>query len=186
MSKFHLHKLFISLACISLTACSTLGGTVQDGRYTSANKQLSVNVPDIAEVSPQDFSTDGYTVVNFTAGKYYWMMDGQYVVDSIKPTKQVDLAKELPVTMKRIIKDEHGADLKIEQCKHIDIHSSAAYQCVGKLTAETVPAVYVGTSLMMKGRVVNVFGLEPTMVNGKSSTFHWGRYNAMINSIRIQ
>lgn len=186
MSKFQFHKLFISLACISLTACSTISGTVQSGRYTSANKQLSVNVPDIAEVSPQDFSTDGYTMVDFTAGKYYWMMDGQYVVDSIKPSKQVDLAKELPITMKRIIKDERGADLKIEQCKHINIHSSAAYQCVGKLTADTVPALYVGTSFLIKGRVVNVFGLEPTMVSGKPSNFHWNRYNAMINSIRIQ
>ncbi len=186
MNQFHFHKLFISLACISLTACSTVNGTLQNGRYTSASKQLSVNVPALAEVSPQDLDTGNYTTVAFTSGKYYWMMDGQYVVDSIKPTKKFDLAKELPITMKRIIKDEKQADLKIEQCKHINIHSSAAYQCIGKLTVNTVPAIYVGTSFMMNGRVVNVFGLEPTMVDGKPSSFHWGRYSGMINSIRVQ
>lgn len=168
-----------------LNAYASINGRIEQndtlyGRYFSKDNSFSVNIPPIMAVKIFEYQDTNFTSVVFTSDTF-WMMNGQYTVDHIKMPTTVNAikTKALVPTMKTIINTEKKAELTIKGCKFINIHHTKAYQCIGTATIDNLPAMYVGTSLLIKGRIMNAYGLESL----KNSQFHWDRYNQMINSI---
>ncbi len=186
MNRYHLRIPAVLLCCLASSAYASLGGQINNGRYYSADKQLSVSVPDLTEVSIADTEDPSFTAVRFISGKYYWMMDGDYFLVLIKNRKITPkIFSLLPIPMKIIIKNDYKSVLKMQGCKYIHIHATKAYQCIGHFVSSETPGIFVGTSLVVNGQLVNAYAIEATGDKQKLQ-FHWGRYNKMINSIQIR
>lgn len=197
MSK--LIKINILISCMmALNGCNALNGVVvkenanSSGTYYSKDRVLSVGVPvsssknndgDAVTIPVNyDYDLPSTNAVNFSADGF-WMRRGEYHVDQLKEKIEKNAEKALPIAMKKIILSEKQSNLDIKSCKYIRIRNTKAYQCIGYATMQNIPAIYVGTSIFINGKLVNVYGLEPLW---HGNQFHWDRYNHLINSIQIQ
>lgn len=188
--KDHIGHIFIITASIFLSLHNAFAAALNDDIYTSKDEQLTVTVPPLNTVGvAKEGTTRDLNYATFTSGRgYYWMMDGEYHIDRFRgrfmDTQDLvrNLYKALPVAMRGILLKEKNAKLKMKSCKFLRTTSPYIYQCVGTAIVQDIPAVYVGTSVINQGYMVNIYGLEPTW-HGMS--FHWARYKNTIDSIIV-
>lgn len=157
-------------------------GELDNNKYTSPSKELSVTVPrlDGIQISELSDKTGRIFNVGFTSEHYSGNGD-EYAIDIVKGLSNTAV---IQATLEDTFKSLSNAAMTIEGCHYTSIAGKRAYQCIAKGTIDGNPIETVATSMIVKGKMVNVFGTE-SLANSQAP-FNFDRYNAFIDSIQIR
>lgn len=155
-------------------------GQLDGNRYTSPSKELTVTVPSLdgVEISELNDKTGHIFNVGFTSEHYAGNGD-EYAIDVVKGLSNL---KVINATLENTFKSIN-ANMNIEGCHYTSVAGNRAYQCVAKGDISGNPTITVATSMLIRGKMVNVFGTE-TLDNARES-FNYNRYDAFMNSIQV-